>query len=651
MSSYVEQAAVCDLRILDEIRRKNMNSIAVDKTKVQEQMARRNFLLSKLPSSPASASASASASPSVAGRRRGTGTSGASAFQMVSQTEYQDLCNEYDDAVQALCEVMSHGDAVALLPTELQERIKGIVQTEAEASVRSSRESFEMNQAAFEAEEPFAGSTRAPITPSLAAKIAAEAADAEEELPGGDDMEELDAFTPGRKSITGRKCVRVQAEDPRRGSSPVALMRVGGRRYTVTLSKNSKNPFAKAAEGAKGASAWKNMQNRLAEVKFQTMLQTYCDNESEHPVYKVVLTGGPCAGKSSGMASMKNELELQGFNVFCVPEAATLLIGGGGAVCFGVGTEDASYGFQLALLETQMALEDAFIALANACKKKAVVLCDRGSMDGRAFCNEKLWDRILGSGGWTTEELRDQRYDLVLHLVTAADGAPEYYGDETNACRTETPEQAIEQDLKLQGCWTGFPHLKIIDNSTNFAEKMQRCLRPILELVGVDRRPGSLKKYLLASPLAKEDVDIPTTQSNLTIHVLKGSKPGNVIHVIHRIDGKSHTYTYQNIRQENDSMFKVERTLDVKAYENFLTQVDRKHTIIVKNNIYFIYKNQTFEIGTYVEPEAKRGTGILIVETNKNHEGYEMKVEFPAFILPLAPKDITSEKVGAEYII
>lgn len=43
---------------------------------------------------------------------------------------------------------------------------------------------------------------------------------------------------------------------------------------------------------------------------------------------RFVLTGGPCAGKSTAMAHIANRLMSMGFLVFMVPEAATLILNG-----------------------------------------------------------------------------------------------------------------------------------------------------------------------------------------------------------------------------------------------------------------------------------------------------------------------------------
>jgi len=49
-------------------------------------------------------------------------------------------------------------------------------------------------------------------------------------------------------------------------------------------------------------------------------------------VYKICITGGPCAGKTSGLALLSEKLRDEGFNVFTVPEAATMISDGGGMI-------------------------------------------------------------------------------------------------------------------------------------------------------------------------------------------------------------------------------------------------------------------------------------------------------------------------------
>ena len=44
-------------------------------------------------------------------------------------------------------------------------------------------------------------------------------------------------------------------------------------------------------------------------------------------------------------------------------------------------------------------------------------------MDGSAYLEENLWETLLNDYELNESKLRDNRYDLVIHLSTSADGA------------------------------------------------------------------------------------------------------------------------------------------------------------------------------------------------------------------------------------
>ena len=48
-------------------------------------------------------------------------------------------------------------------------------------------------------------------------------------------------------------------------------------------------------------------------------------------------------------------------------------------------------------------------------------------MDGSAYTDENVWQALLGETAWNTIQLRDRRYEAVIHMVTAADGAEGFY--------------------------------------------------------------------------------------------------------------------------------------------------------------------------------------------------------------------------------
>ena len=55
-------------------------------------------------------------------------------------------------------------------------------------------------------------------------------------------------------------------------------------------------------------------------------------------IHKLVLTGGPCGGKTTGQAHLATFFESLGWKVFRVPETATVLMSGG--ISFGELSEE-----------------------------------------------------------------------------------------------------------------------------------------------------------------------------------------------------------------------------------------------------------------------------------------------------------------------
>lgn len=88
------------------------------------------------------------------------------------------------------------------------------------------------------------------------------------------------------------------------------------------------------------------------------------DNERvPHRVYKVVLTGGPCGGKTTGQSRLSTFFENIGWKVFRVPETATVLLGGG--VKFSDLSPVEMFVFQENLLKTMLQIENTFFALGK----------------------------------------------------------------------------------------------------------------------------------------------------------------------------------------------------------------------------------------------------------------------------------------------
>ncbi|KNC76168.1 hypothetical protein SARC_11322, partial [Sphaeroforma arctica JP610] len=161
--------------------------------------------------------------------------------------------------------------------------------------------------------------------------------------------------------------------------------------------------------------------------------------------------------------------------------------------------------------------------LARNGNKPAVLLCDRGLMDGSAYISEMLWKNVLQKFGYNNVMLRDERYDLIFYLVTAADGAEAHYTLENNMTRTEGLVAAKELDTKLQHAWIGHPHLHIFDNSTDFEGKMRRIINAASLALGLPTTKRSARKFKLKGPPDWNSLNVKHETFDVTKVYLRGS--------------------------------------------------------------------------------------------------------------------------------
>ena len=189
----------------------------------------------------------------------------------------------------------------------------------------------------------------------------------------------------------------------------------------------------------------------------------------------IVITGGPCSGKTTALAWLRSDLEGRGYRALFVPEVATELITGGVApwTC-------TSYDqFQRAVFEMQLSKEEAFLNAARAMDAdEIVVVLDRGALDNAGYMSPEGWQALLAETGHTEEELFG-RYDIVFHLVSTAKGALEAYTLENNETRKETPAQAAGVDDRIIEAWKTHPRHRVIYNADQFAGKMAVLLRAV----------------------------------------------------------------------------------------------------------------------------------------------------------------------------
>ncbi len=348
----------------------------------------------------------------------------------------------------------------------------------------------------------------------------------------------------------------------------------------------------------------------------------------------IVITGGPSAGKTTALSWIQNAFTKLGYTVLFVPETATEFIGGGVAP-WTCGTNLEYQRVQMAL---QLTKERLFLQAAKTMPDENIlIVCDRGTMDNRAYMNDEEFAELLRKDGYNVVQLRDH-YDAVFHLVTAAKGREEFFTYETNRVRYETVEQACEIDDKLIAAWTGHPHLRVINNSTDFDEKMRRLIAEIRSFLGEPEPLEIERKFLIEYPDLEWLTSQPHCRKVDITQTYLISLPGETLRVRQR--GENGNYLYYKTTKRHITGLKrieLEERLDADEYRRLLHEADPSRHAITKERYCLLWDGQYFEIDVYPFSQDK---ALLELELSYGYENEEIR--FPPQIRVI--REVTDEK-------
>ncbi len=347
---------------------------------------------------------------------------------------------------------------------------------------------------------------------------------------------------------------------------------------------------------------------------------------------KIVITGGPCAGKTTGMSWIQNAFTEMGYAVIFVPETATELISGGVAPW----TLKSNLDYQLCQMQLQLEKERVFEEAANKIfnTDKILIVCDRGAIDNKAYMTDVEFKSALSALKLNEVELRDN-YDAVFHLVTAAKGAEEFYTLSNNQARMETVEEASELDDKLISAWTGHPHLRVIDNTVGFEEKMKKLVTEISSFLGEPEPYEIERKFLIEYPDIKVFEENPNCKSIEIIQTYLNSNNDDEIRVRQRGENGNYIY-FKTIKKKVSDIkrIEIENRLCKDEYLTLLMEADTQKRQIRKTRYCLTYNNQYFEIDIYPFWSDK-----AIVEIELSDENAD--IIFPDYIKVI--KEVTDD--------
>jgi predicted ATPase len=204
--------------------------------------------------------------------------------------------------------------------------------------------------------------------------------------------------------------------------------------------------------------------------------QNSTNGSHERPVFfkpKIVITGGPCAGKTTVLNNLQESL---GQKYLFVPEAATIVLGGGFPKPPSQQVQEWQRALQIAIIGVQKGLEyEAGQRLDKTGSSKLGTLLDRGLGDNAAY----LPGGIAEYESLAQEDINTtyQRYSAVIHLGTLAHRG--LYQKLNNTARFEDEAQALQIDKRLRQVWQGHKAHYQIDALQDRTAQVQEILNTL----------------------------------------------------------------------------------------------------------------------------------------------------------------------------
>jgi len=324
---------------------------------------------------------------------------------------------------------------------------------------------------------------------------------------------------------------------------------------------------------------------------------------------QIVITGGPCAGKTTCLSTLEQRLTEKGCKVITVPEASTEMTLSGIQV-----PEVGILAYEKMLIEFQLAKEKMAKEAASF-YPKCVILLDRGIPDCKAYMNQEDYRKIL-SQHQIQENEAINRYDAVFHLITAANGAEQFYTCANNPARRENDlDVARLTDERTQQAYIGHPHLRVVDNSTDFHEKVNRLCNGVFDVLGIPVPLEIERKFLIQRP----DEDTLKSHGGVAQKIVQAYLPSNG-DTERRIRqrGNENGFAYFYTEKKSFSPLKrieKERKISQKEFLSLLTDAQN---ILNKTRWCFLDKGQYFELDTF---DSDQDHALLEIElTHENQK-------------------------------
>ena len=342
-------------------------------------------------------------------------------------------------------------------------------------------------------------------------------------------------------------------------------------------------------------------------------------------ITRIVLTGGPAAGKTTLISRILHEFRQEdGWRVITIPETATELISGFGIRPFG--NCMSMLAFQDFVIADQLHKEKLALDAAEVVPEENIlIIYDRAVMDDKAYITDEEFRQVLSKFDGRTEGQVLAGYDAVLHLVTCAKGA-EYAYDLGNAARTESLEQAREMDDRTLRAWSRHPNLRIIDNSVNFEDKINRAIREIYRILGEPEPMGRKRKFLVKMPdVAALSKRYDAIALDMMQTYLNSANPNVERRIRQQANGEDYLYFYTEKHVMPDgTAWVTEKPISQKTYVGYLMECDPSLHSVRKTKYRFFFDSCRLELDVY---PFSRDRAVLFQYTESDHAPLPGEIE------------------------
>lgn len=359
------------------------------------------------------------------------------------------------------------------------------------------------------------------------------------------------------------------------------------------------------------------------------------------------LGGGPCAGKSSVIATLCEEALSLGYLPLVNHEIATELHNMG--VWF---DKIDPLEFQRVLMRLLIYKENMLREVAQMSNyDKIVVICDRGIIDSKAYLKDKEQYKALLEELCLNELEANIRYDKLLFLNSLAVAQPLLYMQlkETNKARHESVQQAREMNaLSLEAC-NGHDNLRIITNDQDVERLLFLAKKELRHTLGEPVALDKQKKFVIKKP----NIQTLSTQASITrlqITQTYLTNDGHIIRRVRKISNGEHAI-YNSFQQEplGPSVHLIRKDIKIseEEYRVLLKEAHPDCITLVKNRLCFIANDQSFRLDIFETQHENMALATDHAMLEVDYHAVWEEINLPDFITVL--KEVTDDERFQNY--